>query len=115
MRLPLCLLLSGALALPCMVLSAQAQEQHASPMNQEYHQQMSRMHDEMMAAMNEQDPDRAFARGMLAHHIGAVEMAQTQLKYGKDPEMRRLAESVIAAQQQEINQMKAWLKAHPAK
>lgn len=37
-------------------------------------------------------------------------MAKTQLKYGKDPEMRKLAEDIIKAQQPEIDQMQAWLK-----
>lgn len=37
-------------------------------------------------------------------------MAKTQLKYGKDPEMRELAEDIIKAQQQEIDLMQAWLK-----
>ncbi|ELR8804057.1 DUF305 domain-containing protein, partial [Salmonella enterica] len=43
-------------------------------------------------------------------HEGAIEMAKTQLKYGKDPEMRKLAEDIIKAQQPEIDQMHAWLK-----
>lgn len=37
-------------------------------------------------------------------------MAKTQLKYDKDPEMRKLAEDIIKAQQPEIDQMRAWLK-----
>ena len=57
-----------------------------------------------------QDPDVAFAESMTAHHQGAIEMAQTQLKYGKDPEMRKLAEEIIRAQQPEINQMQTWLE-----
>ena len=47
---------------------------------------------------------------MLPHHIGAVKMAEVELKYGKDPEMRKLAEDIINAQQAEIEQMQKWLK-----
>ncbi|MDU1535376.1 MAG: DUF305 domain-containing protein, partial [Neisseria sp.] len=61
------------------------------------------------------DPDVAFAAGMLPHHIGAVKMAEVELKYGKDPEMRKLAEDIINTQQAEIEQMQKWLKAHNKK
>jgi uncharacterized protein (DUF305 family) len=51
---------------------------------------------------------------MLPHHQGAVEMAEIELKYGKDPQMLELARKIVAAQAEEIAQMKSWLKAHPA-
>lgn len=82
----------------------------SSAASQEYLQGMQKMHDGMMTGAMAQDPDVAFAESMTAHHQGAIEMAQTQLKYGKDPEMRKLAEEIIRAQQPEINQMQAWLK-----
>ncbi len=69
-----------------------------------------RMHHAMALAPSG-DADRDFAAGMLAHHEGAVEMAQVELRYGRDPDMRRLAEAIIAAQEQEIAMMRDWLAA----
>ena len=86
-----------------------------SAMQQELMQGMDQMNQDMMAAAQYKDPDVAFAAGMLPHHIGAVKMAEVELKYGKDPEMRKLAEDIISAQQAEIEQMQKWLKAHNKK
>ena len=83
-----------------------------SAMQQELMQGMNQMNQDMMAAAQYKDPDVAFAAGMLPHHIGAVKMAEVELKYGKDPEMRKLAEDIINAQQAEIEQMQKWLEAH---
>lgn len=53
--------------------------------------------------------DVDFIKGMIPHHQGAVEMAQIVLEHGTDPEVRKLAEGIIAAQEAEIKWMTEWL------
>jgi uncharacterized protein (DUF305 family) len=67
---------------------------------------------EMHTAMNIEfsgNADIDFAKGMIAHHEGAIAMSKVVLEFGKDAEMKKLAEQIIAAQGPEIEQMKAWL------
>ena len=74
--------------------------------------------DTMHAGMNipfTGNADVDFVKGMIPHHQAAIDMAKVQLEYGKDPEIRKLAEGIIAAQTAEIAQMNDWLAAHPAK
>jgi uncharacterized protein (DUF305 family) len=54
--------------------------------------------------------DVDFIKGMIPHHVGAVNMANIVLKYGKDPEVRKLAQEIVAAQEKEISFMKKWLE-----
>lgn len=79
----------------------------------EYMDSMDDMHEDMMEGVQANDADVAFAKGMIAHHEGAVDMAEVQLKYGKDEDMRKLATDIIAAQEAEIKQMENWLETNP--
>lgn len=63
-----------------------------------------------MGMMNSQQPDRHFIEMMIPHHQGAVDMANLALSKAKHPEIKKLAESIIKDQNQEIAQMKAWYK-----
>jgi len=72
------------------------------------------MHRGMHNAPRTGDPDRDFVTLMIPHHQGAIDMAKALLLYGKDPQMRRLAQEIITDQQSEIQLMQLWLKQHDA-
>lgn len=52
--------------------------------------------------------DQAFLQEMIVHHEGAVEMAKQVLATSKRPELRKLAEDIITAQNKEIDMMHDW-------
>ena len=68
----------------------------------------TRMHAEM-AIEYTGNADVDFIKGMIPHHQGAVEMAKIILEHGTDPEVKKLAEGIIAAQEIEIKWMTDWL------
>jgi hypothetical protein len=52
------------------------------------------------------DVDRDFVAMMVPHHQGAVDMAQAELKYGHNEQLRRLAQEIVVTQRQEITVMR---------
>lgn len=83
--------------------------------HQEMMDAMERMNREMMApqAMTG-DPDRDLVAMMIPHHQGAIDMARIYLRDGKDPQIRRMARKIIADQEREIREMRAWQSRRPA-
>lgn len=81
------------------------------PIGASMHAAMRRME----AAMNRPpagDPDVDFARQMIPHHEGAVDMARAVLASGKDPAIENLAREIIASQEREIAILRDWLAKH---
>lgn len=91
---------------------AMEQSGDSSPATVESQAVMAKMHEGMDITYTG-DADRDFVNGMLPHHEGAVAMAKIQLKYGKDPALKRLAKSIIVSQGKEIRYMKKWRDEHP--
>ncbi|WP_112662949.1 CopM family metallochaperone [Microvirga flavescens] len=92
-----------------MPMPAASSAAKASPSTAAYEASQARMHKDM-AIPYTGDADVDFARGMIPHHQGAIDMAKIVLQYGKDPEIRKLAQDVVGAQEKEIAFLKEWLK-----
>ena len=109
MRIPL---LAGAILL-AVSLPAAAQHDHSghgagTGAAADYAEANTRMH-EAMAITFCGDADIDFLRSMIPHHQGAIDMARVVLEHGTDPEVRAMAEAIIAAQEAEIAEMQAIL------
>lgn len=74
---------------------------------------MHQMMDKMNAMQMTKDPDNDFAMMMMMHHQGAIDMANAELKDGKDVTLKEIAQMMITAQTQEIAQLDAFLQGHP--
>ena len=79
------------------------------PAIEAYRAASARMHRDMAIEFTG-NPDVDFARSMIPHHQGAIDMARALLEHGQDPEMRALAAAIIAAQEQEIEVLRSWLE-----
>jgi uncharacterized protein (DUF305 family) len=105
--------LALTIALPAVAQETTGHEGHAmmgdmGPSSMAFMEANDLMH-KGMAIEYTGNADIDFIRGMIPHHQGAVDMAKIVLEHGKDPEVRKLAEEVIAAQEAEIKWMQEWL------
>ncbi|KQZ59741.1 hypothetical protein ASD54_23450 [Rhizobium sp. Root149] len=71
---------------------------------------MKAMNMNMMQGMMKKDADVSFACGMIAHHMGAISMAEVELKHGDNPDLRAKARKIIDDQTKEIKELTAWVE-----
>lgn len=93
--------------LPAVFLLATAA--HAAGLPFEFATAMDAAMERMMADMHVSpsgDVDRDFVNMMIPHHQGAIDMAVAELRYGTDPNLKRIAQEIIVDQQQEIAAMR---------
>jgi uncharacterized protein (DUF305 family) len=83
-----------------------------NPVIDDFRKANEKMHMDMNVGLTG-DADADFARSMIPHHQGAIDMARIALKHGKDPEIRKIAEGVVKAQESEIAELKEWLARRP--
>jgi uncharacterized protein (DUF305 family) len=103
MKLP-ALVVTFALAFGS-VAFAHAQDAAEAPFLAENDAAMKKMMNDMMVKPTG-DVDRDFVAMMVAHHQGAVDMAQAFLRYGRNEQLRRLCQEIIVTQSQEITTMR---------
>lgn len=104
------LVLSGAQAAE-MRMNHGAQAGKATPSDKAYEAAMTKM----MTTMDVKPsgaPDKDFVAMMLPHHQGAVDMAEVELKFGKDPALLAMARAIVEAQTKEMAEMRAWQAKH---
>ncbi|MFL9935742.1 DUF305 domain-containing protein [Paraburkholderia sp. RL18-103-BIB-C] len=101
-------------SMPGMNMSSSA-DTGSSPSTPAFREADEKMMKQMSAPLYSGDTDKDFVAHMIPHHKGAVSMAEVELKYGKDPDMKRLAKNIIKAQNDEIAYMKKWQAKHAGK
>lgn len=87
-------------------------DEHADDEAVQAYRDVNRLMHEGMSLDFTGNPDADFARGMIPHHQGAIDMANVVLMYGEDEAIRGLAREIIAAQEEEIAFLRDWLAKH---
>ena len=100
----------AAASLPVGAHEAPAKGGGASGSSMEMHKNMMKGMKEMQGMKPSGNIDHDFAMMMRHHHQQGVEMAQHQLKHGKDAKMREMAQKIVDSQKREIAEFDEWMK-----
>ena len=92
-------------AMPIQYVADRPDHQEEQPFLSENDAAMTKMMADMTIKPSG-DVDRDFVEMMVPHHQGAIDMAQAELKYGHNEQLRRLAQEIVVTQQQEIAVMR---------
>ena len=93
-------------------MSAPAMKGHSSANSMEMHHSMMKGMKDMESMASSGDTDRDFAMMMKKHHQSALDMAEVELKLGKDAKLRGMAKDIIKSQKKEIKKFDEWLAKH---
>ena len=100
----------GSEAMPPSTAGASSMSGGAADMKSMDMKGMLKDNNEKMSSMKMTgNADVDFAMMMRIHHLGAIDMAQAELRDGKDPQMKKMATAIIAAQKKEIAQFDKFL------
>lgn len=110
-------LLLAVIIIPASLLAVRNEARHMTMGNTEMQdanwaellKSMQTMHAAIGVTKPSGNDDVDFVNLMLPHHQAAVDMARAELLYGSDPQLRRLAQEIIADQESEIQLMQLWL------
>ncbi|OZF39849.1 DUF305 domain-containing protein [Rhodococcus sp. 14-2483-1-1] len=70
---------------------------------------MSQQDMDALTALSGAEFDRQWLTMMIAHHAGAIEMANTEIADGSNADAQQMARAIVTTQQQEIDTMRALL------
>ena len=93
-------------------MSAPEMKGHSSANSMEMHHSMMKGMKDMESMSSSGDTDRDFAMMMKKHHQSALDMAEVELKLGKDAKLRGMAKDIIKSQKKEIKKFDEWLAKH---
>jgi uncharacterized protein (DUF305 family) len=92
---------------------AQAGQQHDMS-GPDMMKSMNDMHQKMSNMPMTGDHDHDFAMMMRAHHQAGIDMANAELKNGKDKQMQQMAKKIVSDQTKEIKKLDDWMAKHKA-
>jgi uncharacterized protein (DUF305 family) len=94
--------------------AAHGAQQHDDMSTHDMMKSMQEMHQKMASMPMSGNHDHDFAMMMRSHHQAGIDMAQAELKHGKDPQMKEAAKKIVSEQTKEVKKFDAWLAKHPA-